>query len=87
MKLIRFALLLALVPIAGCAGPGGLLVNADLKGAQSMAAAGGDPAGAKCWAALQIANTAGVVGMFGSIEQLRLVHQAQGACQGVLLIP
>ncbi|MHB8391895.1 MAG: hypothetical protein ACYDBH_20340 [Acidobacteriaceae bacterium] len=87
MKLLKFALLLAIVPLASCAGPGGLLVNQDLKGAQSMATAGGDPAGAKCWAALQLANTAGIVGAFGAIEQLRLVHQAQGACQGVLLIP
>lgn len=87
MKAFRSALLLAIVALTGCAGPGGLLVGQDLKGAQFMAQAGGDAMGAKCWGALELANSGGIVGAFGAVEQLRLVHQAQGACQGVLLIP
>lgn len=76
---------IAIVALAGCAGPAGMLINADLSGASAMAQANGDKEAVACFDALQKANTGSVVGFFGALEQFRIFRQAKPFCANVML--
>jgi hypothetical protein len=81
-----WVVVLAVVLLAGCAGPLAKAVNDDLINASAMAQAGGDKEGAACWDCLQKANTAtGFVGVAGAIEQARLVRACRAQCSTVLI--
>lgn len=77
--------LLAAVALSGCAAVGGAVVNADLDGATALATGAGDAEAVTCFEKMKLANTTGIVGMFGLIEQVRIFKMiALPACAKVL---